>query len=83
MQKGHSRRCLDRAAAIYRSAPWTAAQDRIGYSLGRQSYASGDMIGAVQHFLGLLARNDTGFPGSQAGPLQDMELAYEVCSISL
>ena len=36
------------------------------------------MAGAVQHFSSLLGRDDTGVPGSQAGPLQDMELAYEV-----
>lgn len=77
-QKAHSRRCLDRASAIYRSAPWTAAQDRIEYSLGRQAYASGEMGGAVQHFLHLLGKDDNGVMGSQAGPLQDMELAYEV-----
>lgn len=36
------------------------------------------MAGAVRHFLSLLGRDDTGVPGSQGGPLEDMGLAYEV-----
>lgn len=76
--KKYSRRCLDRASQIYRSAPWTAAQDRIEYSLGRQAYTLGECDTAVEHFLRLLKRENTGVPGSQAGPLQDMALAYEV-----
>ncbi|KIR27984.1 hypothetical protein I309_02978 [Cryptococcus deuterogattii LA55] len=75
--KKYSRRCLDRASQIYRSAPWTAAQDRIEYSLGRQAYTLGECDTAVEHFLRLLKRENTGVPGSQAGPLQDMALAYE------
>lgn len=75
--KTYSRRCLDRASQIYRSTPWTAAQDRIEYSLGRQAYTLGESDVAVEHFLRLLKKENTGVPGSQAGPLQDMALAYE------
>lgn len=69
---------MTRAAEIYRPTPWAATKDRIEYSLGRQAYASGEMAGAVKHFLSLLGRDDTGIPGSQGMPLQDMGLAYEV-----
>ncbi|WWD16547.1 hypothetical protein CI109_100974 [Kwoniella shandongensis] len=75
--KTFSRRCLERASQIYRASPWTAAQDRIEYSLGRQAYTIGESDVAVEHFLRLLRREDTGVPGSQAGPLEDMALAYE------
>ncbi|WWC87846.1 uncharacterized protein L201_002743 [Kwoniella dendrophila CBS 6074] len=75
--KTYSRRCLERASQIYRDSPWTSAQDRIEYSLGRQAYTLGESDVAVEHFLRLLRREDTGVPGSQAGPLQDMAQAYE------
>nr|XP_019050343.1 hypothetical protein I302_00772 [Kwoniella bestiolae CBS 10118]OCF29273.1 hypothetical protein I302_00772 [Kwoniella bestiolae CBS 10118] len=75
--KTYSRRCLERASQIYRDSPWTSAQDRIEYSLGRQAYTSGESDVAVEHFLRLLRREDTGVPGSQGGPLQDMAQAYE------
>ncbi|WVQ94767.1 hypothetical protein IAU59_001848 [Kwoniella sp. CBS 9459] len=78
--KTYSRRCLERASQIYRDSPWTAAQDRIEYSLGRQAYTLGESDVAVEHFLRLLRREDTGVPGSQGGPLQDMALAYEQLS---
>lgn len=77
-QKAFSRRCLDRASQIYRATPWTAAQDRIEYSLGRQAYTLGESDVAVEHFLRLLRREDTGVPGSQNMILEDMALAYEV-----
>jgi hypothetical protein len=79
LEKSYSRRCLDRASQIYRSTPWTAAQDRIEYSLGRQAYTLGESEVAVEHFLRLLRREDTGVPGSQAMVLADMSLAFEVC----
>ncbi|WVQ79020.1 hypothetical protein IAT38_001112 [Cryptococcus sp. DSM 104549] len=75
--KTYSRRCLERASLVYRSAPWVAAQDRLEYSLGRQAYTLGESDVAVEHFLRLLRKENTGVPGSQAGPLQDMALAYE------
>ncbi|WWC68664.1 uncharacterized protein I206_102596 [Kwoniella pini CBS 10737] len=75
--KTYSRRCLERASQIYRDSPWTSAQDRIEYSLGRQAYTLGQSDVAVEHFLRLLRREDTGVPGSQGGPLQDMAQAYE------
>ncbi|KAK8861544.1 hypothetical protein IAR55_002366 [Kwoniella newhampshirensis] len=75
--KTYSRRCLERASKIYRASPWTSAQDRIEYSLGRQAYTLGESDVAVEHFLRLLRREDTGVSGSQAGPLEDMALAYE------
>ncbi|WRT65667.1 uncharacterized protein IL334_002612 [Kwoniella shivajii] len=75
--KTYSRRCLERASQLYRISPWTSAQDRIEYSLGRQAYTLGESDVAVEHFLRLLRREDTGVPGSQAGPLQDMAQAYE------
>ncbi|WVR03860.1 hypothetical protein IAU60_000858 [Kwoniella sp. DSM 27419] len=78
--KTYSRRCLERASQLYRDSPWTSAQDRIEYSLGRQAYTLGESDVAVEHFLRLLRREDTGVPGSQAGPLQDMALAYEQLS---
>ena len=37
---------------------------------------------AVEHFLRLLRRDDTGVPGSQDGVLADMALAYEVSKAS-
>ncbi|WWC60272.1 uncharacterized protein I303_102840 [Kwoniella dejecticola CBS 10117] len=75
--KTYSRRCLERASQIYRDSPWTSAQDRIEYSLGRQAYTLGESDVAVERFLRLLRREDTGVPGSQGGPLQDMAQAYE------
>ncbi|ORY24398.1 ER-golgi trafficking TRAPP I complex 85 kDa subunit-domain-containing protein [Naematelia encephala] len=75
--KSYSRRCLDRASSTYRSAPWTAAQDRIEYSLGRQAYTLGQSDVAVEHFLRLLRREENGVPGSQGMVLEDMALAYE------
>jgi hypothetical protein len=80
LQKAYSRRCLDRASQVYRSTPWTAAQDRIEYSLGRQAYTLGESDVAVEHFLRLLRREDTGVAGSQNMILEDMALAYEVSS---
>ena len=78
LQKTYSRRCLDRASQFYRSTPWTAAQNRIEYSLGRQAYTIGESDVAVEHFLRLLRKEDTGVAGSQGGVLEDMSLAYEV-----
>ena len=78
MQKAYSRRCLDRASQAYRSTPWTAAQDRIEYSLGRQAYTLGESDVAVEHFLRLLRKEDTGVAGSQNMILEDMALAYAV-----
>ena len=74
-QKKYSRRCLEKASEIYRSAPWSAAQDVIEYSLGRQAYTLGESDVAVEHFLRLLGRRDS---NSQAGVLEDLGLAYEV-----
>ena len=78
LQKTYSRRCLDRSSQLYRSTLWTAAQDRIEYSLGRQAYTLGESDLAVEHFLRLLRKDDTGVPGSQDGVLEDMSLAYKV-----
>ncbi|EIW66611.1 hypothetical protein TREMEDRAFT_34792 [Tremella mesenterica DSM 1558] len=75
--KAYSRRCLDRASHIYRTAPWTAAQDRIEYSLGRQAYTLGESDVAAEYFLRLLRKEDTGVPGSQGMLLEDLSLAYE------
>ncbi|WVQ74505.1 hypothetical protein IAR50_004106 [Cryptococcus sp. DSM 104548] len=75
--KTYSRRCLERASEVYRTAPWTAAQNHIEYSLGRQAYTLGQSDVAVEHFLRLLRKEETKGPGSQSGPLQDLELAYE------
>ena len=63
---------------MYRSTPWTAAQDRIEYSLGRQAYTLGESDVAVEHFLRLLRKEDTGVAGSQNMILEDMALAYAV-----
>lgn len=78
VQKTYSRRCLERASHLYRSTPWTAAQDRIEYSLGRQAYTIGESDVAVEHFLRILRKEDTSMPGSQGGILEDLSLAYEV-----
>ncbi|TYJ59142.1 hypothetical protein B9479_000131 [Cryptococcus floricola] len=75
--KTYSRRCLERASDIYRTAPWSAAQNHIEFSLGRQAYTLGQSDVAVEHFLRLLRKEDTTGLGSQSGPLQDLELAYE------
>ncbi|ORX33680.1 ER-golgi trafficking TRAPP I complex 85 kDa subunit-domain-containing protein [Kockovaella imperatae] len=73
--KTFSRRCLDRASDIYRSAPWTAAQDLIEYTLGRQAYTLGESDVAVQHFLRLIGPREG---PSHGGILEDLKLAHEV-----
>ncbi|TXT10913.1 hypothetical protein VHUM_01664 [Vanrija humicola] len=75
--KHYSRRCLERASNIMRGAAWTAANDRIEYSLGRQAYTLGESNLAVEHFLRLLQRKDTHFAEHQGMVLEDMALAYE------
>ncbi len=65
--KPYSRRCLERAIDHYRNQDpsWTATQDHIEYSLGRQAYTLGESDLAVEHFLRLL------------GILEDFALAYQ------
>lgn len=75
--KHYSRRCLERASDIMRGAAWTAANDRIEYSLGRQAYTLGESNLAVEHFLRLMQRKDTHFAEHQGMVLEDMALAYE------
>ncbi|KAL7419589.1 hypothetical protein Q5752_005501 [Cryptotrichosporon argae] len=79
--KAYSRRCLERASGLVRTAAWTAARDRIEYSLGRQAYTLGQADVAVEHFLRLLQREDTGAAGSQGMVLEDLALAYEVRAV--
>ncbi|WVO13310.1 hypothetical protein L204_100923 [Cryptococcus depauperatus] len=75
--KSYSRRCLEQASNAFRSSSWTAAQDWIEYSLGRQAYTLGKSDIAVEHFLRLLKKEETTVIGSQGGILEDMKLAYE------
>ncbi|KAL1410386.1 hypothetical protein Q8F55_004396 [Vanrija albida] len=75
--KYYSRRCLERASDLMRGAAWTAANDRIEYSLGRQAYTLGESNLAVEHFLRLMQRKDTQFAEHQGMVLEDMAQAYE------